>query len=706
MIRWEIVWALFRKEAIEALRDRRTLFMMIGLPVLLYPLLFLGAGAFQRSEMAATNARLSHISVWGDAPPAFLAALQRDSKLTVTVNDGFTPAVREAWASGRYTPPPVNNGPQPEPKANENDPQAETPVARAAREWALGRKTDAVIVLWPGFAGSVQGDALGRLTVFFDTVRPDSNKARDRLGKDLTDWRRELLAQRETQRGLPAGFTGGLEIRSVNVAPPQRKAGMLIGTILCFLLITMSAMSGFYTSIDLTAGEKERGTMQTLLCAPVSANEIVTGKFLAVWSISFLASTANLVSMGLTAGRIASAVGEFKITPSVLGLSMLSLLPISFLLSALYLAVAAFAKDFKEGQNYLTPLMVALQLPMVLVASPTVELTGATLFAPVVNVMLLVKALFVGEAKPDQIFLVLLSSATYAALAMLLAARVFSRQNLLLGGKESFGSVFDFKPVPGGVPSPALAMLVFAVVMVINFYVQLSLVKAGVVTLILTAMYGIFLAPPVAVAAWFQFSWQRCFRLVAPHWLSIAGALLVGLSAWTFASGVLLRLMPPPPSLAEALKKLLMLDDKDPSLALAIFLVAVSPAICEEMLFRGFILSGLRSLGQWPALFISALLFAVAHGSIYRMMPTFFLGLLLGYAVWRSGSLVPGILIHGFNNGIAVWLGLRGGVWAESLGGAQFLPWSWTAAGALVLLAGLTLLALAPVPAGSDNKSL
>jgi len=392
-------------------------------------------------------------------------------------------------------------------------------------------------------------------------------------------------------------------------------------------------------------------------------------------------------------------VGDFRMTPGILGLSLIALMPISFLLSALYLAVAAFAKDFKEGQNYLTPLMVALQMPMIVVMSPTVELSGALLFAPIVNVMLLVKALFVGEARPDQLFLVLLSSVTYAALAILLAARVFNSQNLMLGGKESFGSIFDFRPVPGGLPSPALAIMVFAIVMVVNFYVQLSIMKLGFVAMLAIVMYGIFLMPPVAVAAWFQFSMPRCFRLYAPHWLGLLGALLIGLSAWAFASGLLLRLLPPPPSLAEALKKVLMLDDKSVSLGLTLFLVALSPAICEEALFRGFILSGLRSLGQWPAIVISALLFAVAHGSIYRMLPTLFLGLLLGYAVWKTGSLLAGVVIHALNNGIAVWLAKGGGAAADSMEGVQFLPLSWTAAGTLVMLLGLLLVWRAPVPA-------
>jgi sodium transport system permease protein len=688
MIRWEIVWALFRKEAIEALRDRRTLFMMIGLPVLLYPLLFIGAGAFQKSEMAATDARLSRVAVWGDPPAALLAYVKRSShKLTILENEGFTPAVREAWASGRFTPPPVDpTAPPPEIKANESDPQAETPVARAARELTLARKVDAVLVLWPGFGGQIDGDSLGRLSIFFDTVRPDSNKARERTSRSLADWRRDVLIEREARRGMPKGFTGAVEIRNVNVAPPQRKAGMLIGTILCFLLILMSAMGGFYTAIDLTAGEKERGTMQTLLCAPISSNEIIAGKFLAVVSISFLATTANLVSMALT--------------PAIFGLSLLALMPISLLLCALYLAVAAFARDYKEGQNFLTPLMVALQMPMILVASPTVELNGALLFAPVVNVMLLVKALFVGEARADQIFLVLLSSATYAVLAILLAARVFNRQNVMLGGKESFGSVFDLRPSPGGVPSPALAMMMFAIVMVINFYAQLSLLKLGFVTLILIVMYGIFLAPALGSALWFQFSLPRSFRLYAPHWMGLAGAILIGLSAWAVAAGFLLRLLPPPPSLAEALKKVLMLDDKSGSIGLTLFLVALSPAICEEALFRGFILSGLKSLGQWPAIGISALLFAVAHGSVYRMLPTLFLGLLLGYAVWKTGSIAAGVVIHGLNNGIAVLLAKYAG---EEVAAGQFLPMSWAAAGTLVMLVGLWLVAKAPAPSGSDR---
>ena len=84
--------------------------------------------------------------------------------------------------------------------------------------------------------------------------------------------------------------------------------------------------------------------------------------------------------------------------------------------------------------------------------------------------------------------------------------------------------------------------------------------------------------------------------------------------------------------------------------------VAVTPAVCEELFFRGVVLSGLRSLGKWPAIAISALLFAVAHASIYRLLPTLLLGLVLGYLVWKTGSIVVSMIVHALNNGIVAVL--------------------------------------------------
>ena len=117
------------------------------------------------------------------------------------------------------------------------------------------------------------------------------------------------------------------------------------------------------------------------------------------------------------------------------------LMPVTFIISAVFLAVAAFAKGFKDGQNFLTPVYTLLVLPAGLTMLPTVELSTWSAFVPVLNIAVLIKSLLRGEAATQLVFLVLLSSATYAALAVLLAARVFEQEQVLLGGEESVRQV-------------------------------------------------------------------------------------------------------------------------------------------------------------------------------------------------------------------------------------------------------------------------
>ena len=133
--------------------------------------------------------------------------------------------------------------------------------------------------------------------------------------------------------------------------------------------------------------------------------------------------------------------------------------------------------------------------------------------------------------------------------------------------------------------------------------------------------------------------------------------------------------------------------------------VALTPAICEELFFRGFVLSGLRRLGVAPALLVSALLFGLAHSSIYRLLPTAFLGLLFGYAVWRTRSVACSITAHAINNGLmAAMVYLPGQFhWLASSGG-PFLSWTTTAIGCAVTIAGVLLIASVPPADFSEEE--
>jgi len=693
-MRAHIAWIIFRKELTETLRDRRTLFMMIGLPILLYPMMIIAVGWFQESQAETREERASTIAVWGEAPAALAHDLAAAGRLTLQPWAGVPADVREALAAGTATPPPIIAAPSGRRgRWTPAEAERENPVLRAARAAIGNRQADAVLVLWPGLERAIARGGLGTVSVYFDSVSLDSVKARDRIEDAVGAYRTRLIQQRERDAGLAEGFAVGVDVRARNVAPESRRSAELLGMLLPFILIVMSLLGGFYPAIDLTAGEKERGTMQTLMCAPLKPAEIVVGKFLTVWVMALVAALANVASLAATLGRIVPGQ-QLTVAPSAYVLTFLMLVPVTFIIAAVFLAVAAFARDFKDGQNFLTPIYMLLAMPATVTMLPGVQLTGATAFVPVLNIALLIKSLLLGEAPAELVFLTLTASAMYAMLAVLLAARVFQQEQVLLGGRQSFARVFGIERRADSVPSPSLVLVSYAAVLVTVFYGSLWLLRnATVLVTLLVTEYGFFLVPTLACVVLLGLSARDTLSLRLPPLRGVVAAVLIGVSAWTVAGGILIRLLPPPDSLVKALERILLLDGRAAPLWLVWLVVGVTPAICEELYFRGFVLAGLRRTGMLPALTVTAVLFGLAHSSIYRLLPTVFLGLVFGYAVWKTRSIACSMIAHALNNGLMATLvfmpafGERLGV-----GTSAYLPWSLTAVGAIIMLVGLALL--------------
>ncbi len=693
-MRLRVVFTIVRKELTEALRDRRTLFMMIALPILLYPLLILGLSRLQEGQQAATAARTSKVALWGEVPAEIRERLTAKGKVELLPWAGATEAVRAGLTMRQLTPPPTPpldlDAPDQPPKPRK---MPETAWAKAAQQAILDRKADAVLIAWPGFADRTAKGELGVASILFDSVRDNSRKARDRVSDVMRLYRLDLQRQREQKLGLAPGFATGIELQSTNVATEQRKSGMFIGMLLPYMLIMFSAMSGFYAAIDMTAGEKERGTMQTLLCAPVESLEIIGGKFLAVWSIAMIATVVNLLSLALTFSQIKLPGMQMSVTPSSYLIAFLMLIPISLMINSIFLAVGAFAKDFKDGQNFLTPILLGLLAPLSVTMTPGVELDGYLAFVPVVNIALLIKGVFVGEWAVDMLFLVLISSFCYASLALVFAASVWEKNAVLLGGKESIGSLFDFSRRPGSKPTPSLSLLVFAVALVAGFYGSLAMLKHGLPAVLIVTQFVCFLLPALLLIRMKGFDFVDTLRLRAPSLKAVLGAVLIGCSAWAVAGGLLVRLLPPPESLQKAMEKLLMIDDAAVPLWQVWALIAVTPAICEELLFRGLILSGFRRLGMWSAILATSLLFGLAHASIYRLLPTMALGIVFGYAVWKTNSIVAGMICHALNNGLMATMARSKPLIEQmGMGDAKFVPWHIIAIAAVVMAAGLWLI--------------
>jgi sodium transport system permease protein len=691
-MRARIAWTIFRKELTETLRDRRTLFMMVILPMLLYPLMIIAVSWFQTSQTETREQRVSTVAVWGEGPAGLARSLQTTPRVTLKPWQAVPAAVREALTAGAVgAPDAVPAPPDRRERGSTEAPEHSDPVLAAARTAIGGREIDAVVVLWGDLSRELESGGLGTVTVYYDSVRPDSVMARQRVEAALTAYRRALLDSRERANGLPVGFARALDVLPRNVASQSRRSAELLGAILPFILVVMSLLGGFYPAIDLTAGEKERGTMQTLLCAPLRPSEIIVGKFFAVWTMALIAALANVVGLAATLARIVPG-HQLTVAPSAYVLTFLMLVPVTFIVAAVFLAVAAFARDFKDGQNFLTPVYMVLAMPAAMTMLPGMQLTAPTAFIPVLNIALLIKSLLIGEAPAELVFLTLTASAVHAMLAMVLAARVFQQEQVLLGGHQSLAELLGFGRQRDGVPSPSLVLAAYAAILVAVFYGSLLLEHASAIWTLVVTECGFFLVPTAAIVLLMGFRARDALSLRLPPPRGVLAAVLIGVSAWAVAGGLLIRLLPPPDSLAKALERILLLDGRPASIWLVWLVAGVTPAVCEELFFRGLMLSGLRRMGMVPAVLVTALLFGLAHSSIYRLLPTAFLGFVFGYVVWQTRSVVCSMIAHALNNGLMVTLVFKPSLGTSlGIGASAYLPWSVTAAGVVVMLIGLAL---------------
>ena len=688
-----IVWVIFRKEITEALRDRVTLVVVVLLPLLAYPMIvFMLAKVGEQKLRIEQRPEPARAALWGDAPAVFRDWFARSNTVVLKEWEEAPESIRNSLFSGLVAAPPA-----PAPQSRRaaikavlggNDASASNnPVAIAAQAAVSRGKVDAVLVLWPGFARALETGAVGAVSIYFDSVREQSQMAADELDDQLRDLRRHIVAERERTQRLPSGFSRALDIISSDVASSVRRTGHLLGLGIPLLLIALSVVGALYVAIDITAGEKDRGTMETLLCAPVRPLEIVCGKLLTVWAMSLASSLANTASMAASFSRVTASINLIEIPFSAYVLTFVLMLPVGFTVSALLMAVAVMARDAKDAGNFVSAALMFVFMPLVTVMAFNPQLNKWTACLPLANIMLLIKGAFLGEVRIETAFLATVSTAVYAALAIIFAARVFGREQILLGSNARRSGLLTFERTPDSLPTPAAAIGVFCLVFVLMFYGSLILEVTGVLTTLVVTQYGCLLIPVVLLTFWMKFSVRDTFSLRRPDWRAVIGALLIGVSAWAVLAATITRWMPAPPeSVAEALKKALLGEGRQP-LWIVWFACAVTPAVCEEIVFRGFILSGLRRFGQWPAIVISSLLFALLHPSIYQFVPTFLLGMLLGWMVWVSGSIVCSIITHAVSNGVIATL-FHLSIVPDNFDPKQLGSWEWP----LVIGAGACLL--------------
>ena len=422
------------KEIRDLFRDRRTLMLVLILPAVLYPL-FGGAGYFMARSMIGQEAVIG------------LAGAENLPTGTPSDDHTFPPFLVNGQIVEEHKP----DDPAPEPtplvvKNLEEDPQAALAAKRA----------DAVLVVPTGFIEAMS-DPKGpkpKLTVLTRDADEKSKLAGRRLSAAVKAWEDKLRDVRYVRTGLPKDFDKMFVLEDPQTNKPKGKkaADELRDTfvrVFPFILIMWLVAGAVQPAVDMTAGERERGTMETLLISPASRTEIVGGKWLATTTFGFLSVCWNVTLM--TAGAIImEQVLGFPIVnlPGLLG-CMLFGLPIAMLFSAVCLALGVFAKSTKEGQYYLVPLFLVV-MPLAFASMmPGTELTVGRALIPITGAMLLQQKLL--NVSPDPIPwgmvpVVLASLGFWISLALWAAVWQFHRESVLFretGGKGLLARMFN-----------------------------------------------------------------------------------------------------------------------------------------------------------------------------------------------------------------------------------------------------------------------
>jgi sodium transport system permease protein len=699
------VATVFRKELADVLRDRRTLIATVIIPVVLYPLLMLLSIQAVSIQVTTVAAERITLGVTDDRQLAALEALLREEGDALTAEQ--TPLADVA----------------------------DVVVVDDLRRAVMDRVVHVGITL---AADEGEPDLTRQLSVRL-VLQPEdlrSQTAASRVQTMLNRVGRARVDERLAEVGVPRRAIEPVVVEQTRLTTP----GTLLSLIVPTLLVLMTITSAIYPAIDVTAGEHERGTLESLLVCPVPVLDLVTGKFLTVATIGMLGALLNLTSVAATAyfgglgellaagqpdangadapGGASGAASGGGFPWLALPIILVSLIPFSVLMSAVLIAVCGCARSFKEAQNYVTPVIIASLMPAMIASLPGVRLEGLMLVLPIGNMVLLVRELLSGAPVPaSSMLLVLASTTAYAAAAVGVAAQTFGKETVMFADSVSLRSLLSRHVArPRRLPSFTLAALYTAALFPAWFYLQtlLQQVAAGDFVAVLrhTAVFMplLFVVVPAAMLWYWKVDLRATFLLQLPTPRHLIAGVLFGLALWVVAHEVFVfqqLILPTPEALADMAGPLEEAIRQQP-LWLLLVLLAVVPAVSEELFFRGYLQNGLStSLRKWVTLIAVAAVFALFHFFVFRFATTFALGLVLGWLCWQSRSIWPAVVAHAIHNGQAV-VSARFPAWRETLGvpitdDISHLPWVVLLMGTLVLLVAVALSARpAPDPAGRD----
>jgi sodium transport system permease protein len=707
---WSKVHLIFLRETRDQLRDRRTLFTVLVLPLFLYPLMaivMVQVSQFMREH--PTQVRLFGVPSNAIAPPLLKGTTfhpdfssEPENRLLLIEREVERPASeslsddrgeqsdREQLASiqrdiraGRFDAAVLfPHDFESQLLAFQNSLQAEGPVGPVT-DTSPGNAPSGSAIDFErdGNRGQDLADdilsAVPSPLIVANSTNDKSRMAADRLERVLVRWREAIIREHLRSRGVSPAATQPFRFQQEDVAAEPSRRVAIWSKFMPFVVLIWALTGAFYPAVDLCAGEKERGTLETLLSSPAERSEIVWGKLLTVMVFSVATALLNMLSMGATTLLFLRHFAATADLDSMVMLSppplssvfwvLMALIPASAFFSALALSIAAFARSSKEGHYYLMPLLFIILPLMLFPTLPTVELTLGTSIIPLAGLMLLLRAVMEGEYLQTLIYFVPVTGVTAACclLAIRWAIDQFSSESVLFRESERGGITAWIRHAArqrGPTPKVSAALLGGILILMIKFFVAPLLgspeTVSQLIAILLITQIGMIALPALLLTYFLTRSPRETLLLNWPNLSMILAAFALGflLNPVILWLGVgVQQLYPLDQQTLKQLEPLTRLLASEVSWGLAILLIGLLPAICEELAFRGFILSGLRHLGhRWGAIVLSAGFFGLTHGLLQQQITATLIGVVIGYLAIQSGSLLPAVLFHFTHNSLVV----------------------------------------------------
>ena len=396
----KIIFEIAKKEVIEFVRDWRTLLAIVVIPLVLFPALFIALPVLLQSEAAELDAIEVEIVWQGDY----------NENLSALLNHSGVIYVSESI---------------PESIENLSDPGNDLDRIRA-------QDYDAILRL-------VNDTNQWKFSVIFMSTSEASVEGKNRILEAIVQWESDVVngtllkAELDPETTLnPVKWDGDWEY--ADAATKGEQAGMALSLFIPLVIAIWTASSAIQPSIDMTAGERERGTLEALLCLPASRLQLLAGKWTAV---AFITS----IGVALQIGGLLFAI-TYLASSSIIGLPEISMLSILLILLAVIifavmvvafeLALAMKAHSVKEAGTILGPVILFIIFPALF--TQVINLDGIESFwfaIPLVNILLAMRELLLDRIIFEHVIVWLISSIIYAALAAIYAAKQFKREDLV-----------------------------------------------------------------------------------------------------------------------------------------------------------------------------------------------------------------------------------------------------------------------------------